>query len=142
MLQLSFPSADLLYYRALIFRGDLYSQKFKRFILYTGLFVVDNFGLGDLKLKSLAAHLFDKDSQMKLAAPGDKKGIRAFGLVDAERDVSFGLLKKTVADIARSDIFAFPAGERAGIDTECHLDRRLIYVRRSKRRRIVRVCYC
>ena len=48
--------------------------------------------LADRQLKPLAAHHFDQHGQLELPAPLDLVGVRALGVVDAQRHVAHELL--------------------------------------------------
>ena len=67
-------------------------------------------GLRHHQLVAFAAHGLDDNRECELAAAGDLKGVRLFGVVDAQADVSLLLEEESLAQLARGDEFAFAAG--------------------------------
>ena len=51
----------------------------------------NHFGLAHRELVALAAHVFDQDREVQHAAAGDREGVAAFDLANAEGDVPFQL---------------------------------------------------
>ena len=101
--------------------------------------VKNDFRLRDLQLVPFPAHLFDQHGQVQLAAAGHEETVGAVGFLDAQRDVGLELFEQALAQVARREEFALPAGEGAVVDGEGHLDRRLIDAStRGKRHRIAR----
>ncbi|MNN17044.1 hypothetical protein D3C81_1302130 [compost metagenome] len=76
---------------------------------------------------------------MKLPASGYDKGVRAVRLFDAQGNVGFKLLEQTLAQFAGGHPFPFASGERAVIDEERHLQRRLVDLQYRQSLRLVRI---
>ncbi len=99
---------------------------FQRLMQLTVDLFGQNLRLADLQFITFAAHHLDEDGELQFAAAHDFKRIGATGFFDANGDVGQQLFIETVAQIARSDILAFPARKRRVVDGEGHRDRRLI----------------
>src|ERR1700730_2206946 len=96
----------------------------------------DDFGFPDHQFKTFAAHGFDQNRELQLAAAEDTERFRRVRIFDADGYVGKQLFLQAVAEIARREIGAFFAGERTAVDGENHGERRLVDQERLERRRI------
>src|SRR5258705_8323020 len=118
-----------------VFR-DVDHQTLDRFELAAVFGAHHDFGFADHQLKTFAAHRFDQDGELQFATAENAKRFRRIGIFDANRNVGEQLFLQPVAKIARSEIAAFFAGERAAVDSENHGERRLVDQQRLERLRI------
>ncbi len=119
-----------------IFR-DVDDQALERFELAAVFCAHDDFGLADHQFKTFAAHGFDQNRELQLAAAENTERFRRIGVFDADGDVGEQLFLQAVAEISRGDVVAFLAGKRAAVDGENHRERGLIDQERFERLRIV-----
>ena len=82
--------------------------------------------LADVQLEALAAHQLDEHGELQLAAALDLPGVRALGVVHADRDVADDLAVQPRLDQARGDLLALAAGHRRRVDAERDRQRRLV----------------
>ena len=76
----------------------------------------DDFGAAHAEFKVFAAHGFDEDGHLELAAALDDEAVLLVGLLNLDGHVDEGFLEQAVADLAGLDVLAFAPGERRGID--------------------------
>src|SRR5229473_1695830 len=95
----------------------------------------DDFGLADHQLEAFAAHGFDQNRELQLAAAEHAEGFGRVGVFDADGDVGEQLFLQAVAKVARSNVVAFLAGKRAAVDGENHGQRGLVDQERFERLR-------
>ena len=69
-------------------------------------------GLSDHEFEAFAAHHLDQDGKLQLAPSHHHKGISAFGVLDAERNVGQKFFLQSFAEIPGSDVCALATGER------------------------------
>jgi hypothetical protein len=65
----------------------------------------------DGQLVTLAAHGFEEDRQVQLAASGDEEAVGVGRFLDAQRHVGQQLLAQALADLPTGDELAFGAGQ-------------------------------
>ena len=91
-------------------------------------------GLPTRQFVAFAAHHFDQDGELQFAAAHHFEGVVA-QFLHADGDVGEQFLIQALAQIARGDPLALPAGERRGVDGERHRDGRLVDLDRRQRHR-------
>src|SRR5208337_4154582 len=102
------------------------------------VFGADNdFGLADHQLKAFAAHGLNKDGELEFAAAENAEGFGRVRIFNADGNVGEKLLGEAIAKIARGDVIAFAARERAGIDAENHGEGGLVDDERLERSGII-----
>ena len=116
----SFACAELFHDRADIILGNLYHKQLDRLTFLSFDFLVDDLWTRYLKFEILAAHGFNQDGKMQLAAPRYLEAVSGIGFLNAHSDVCFDLFKQTVADVAAGNIFSFSSGKRGIIDHKHH----------------------
>ena len=99
----------------------------------------DDLGLADRELEAFAAHQFDKDRELELAAPLHFPGIRPLGREHADGDVPDELLLESCENHARREACAVLSRERRGVDADRHGEARLVHADHGQRAGIVRV---
>ena len=99
----------------------------------------DDFGLADHELVTFAAHHFDQDRKLQLAAAGNLEDVGAVGFFHAQRDVREELFREALAQVARGDVLAVFAGEGRGVDHEAHCNGRLVDGDGRQRFRVKRI---
>src|SRR5690606_22776661 len=73
---------------------------------------IENAGAADRKLEAFAAHGFDENAKLQLAAAGDDIGIGFGAILNADRDVAFRFLQKARANDAALHLVAVAPRER------------------------------
>ena len=74
----------------------------------------------DAKFKAFAAHGFDENTQLKLAAASHFEAILVFCFRDADGHIALGFAHEAVADHAASDFCTFPASHWAVVHRKAH----------------------
>ena len=87
--------------------GNINEHLFNGFAFYSVYNFIKHFGLGNLKLVALSAHIFNKHGQVQLTAPGDAEGIGAVGILYAQGDIGLKLTVKAGAKMTAGEVFAF-----------------------------------
>ncbi len=98
--------------------------------------VEEHLGARHLQLEALAAHLFDEDGQLELAAPAD---LEAFGRLvrhHLDRDVAEDLPFEPRLDLAPGHVLPLAPAQRARVGAEGHAQRRLVDVESRQRARV------
>ncbi len=112
--------------RARILLGNVDDDVLDRFVAAAVALGDDDLRLGDGQLVAFAAHRFDQDREMQLAAAADFERVGGLGVGDAQRDVRLELAHQTLANLARREELALLAGKRRVVDAEEHRDGRLV----------------
>ena len=86
--------------------GDVDRQPLDRLVDLAVDLAREHLRLADGQLEALAAHDLDEDRQLQLAASLDLPGVRALGVVDAQRDVADQLGVEPVLHLARGQLRA------------------------------------
>ena len=81
---------------------------------------------GDGQFEAFAAHVLEKNREMKFTATGDFPDGFVVGVTHAHGDVGLELAFETFANLAGRHELAFTAGERRGVNLEVHRQGRLI----------------
>ncbi|MNH31000.1 hypothetical protein D3C79_913260 [compost metagenome] len=92
-----FAAAQALHYCAHAFFRNINEQALKRLHFGTVDFLNDNFRLGNLQFITFTAHILDQNPEVKLAASGYDKGIRAVCFIYTQADICFKLFEQTFA---------------------------------------------
>ena len=95
-----------------------------------------DFGLADHEFKTFAAHGFDQNGELQFATAENAEGFGRVRVFHANGNVGEQFLGEAIAKIARGEVIAFAAGERAGIDGENHGESGLVNDERLERLRI------
>ena len=103
------------------------------------VFFQNDLGPPHLEFVTFAAHSFDQDGQVQLAAPGNHEGVGAVGLFDAQREIAAQLVEQPLAQFAAGAPFAFAPRERRSIDPKGDAHRRLFHVNDRQRHWVLRV---
>ena len=106
--------------------GDINDEAFNGFELLAVFGVDNDFRFADHEFETFAAHGFDEDGELEFAAAENTERLRSVGIFDADGDVGEKFASEAVAKVARSEIGAFAAAERAGVDGEDHSESRLV----------------
>ena len=105
---------------------DVDRQKFVRFHLDAVDFLEKDARTGDGQFEAFAAHVLEKNREMKFTATGDFPDGFVVGVTHAHGDVGLELAFETFANLAGRHELAFTAGERRGVNLEVHRQGRLI----------------
>ena len=99
----------------------------------------EHLGLADRQLEALAAHDLDQHRELQLAAALHLPDLRLGGGADPQGDVADELLLEPGDEGARGHLVALGAGQRRGVDSERHRQRRLVDDAHRQRPRVVEV---
>jgi len=100
---------------------------------------LDDLGLADGQLEALAAHVLEEHAEVQEAAARDMELVGGVAGRDAERDIGLELAVEAFGDLPAGDELAFLAAERAVVDAEDHVERRLVDLHARHRQRVVGV---
>src|SRR5437867_4490404 len=113
--------------------GDIDDDALLR-LEFAAVFTANNdFGLADHQFKTFAAHSFDENGELQFAAAENAEGFGRVSVFDANGNVGEEFFLQAVAEVARSEVAAFAAGKRAGVDGENHGERGLVNDERLER---------
>jgi len=106
--------ADQFHCRAHFVIGDVQRESLDRFAGHAVNDFFDDFGLAHGKFVALAPHIFQQHAQVQQAAAGNVELFRRIAgrYFNATLDC-IGSRSKRSRDLARGDVFAFPADEKA-----------------------------
>ena len=119
--------------------GNIDDQQLHGFVERAVDLAGDDGGLGHLQLVAFPPHGLDDDRELEFAAARDLKGVRLFGIDDAEADVLFLLVKESLSELARGHEFSFASGPGRIVRAENHRDGGLVDAQGWKRLRILAV---
>ena len=110
--QIATARSERLHYCALMRVLDVDRQLLERLVTLTAAVAVDHAGSRHCEVVAFAAHVFEQDGEMQLAAAVDREHVGVGGIFDPERNVGHDLARQPLAQIAAGDIFAVATGER------------------------------
>ena len=125
LLQLALAGTHLFHHGAHAVRGHVDGQLLDRFALFAADLLVQHAGRAHLELIALAAHRFDEDGQVHLAAAQHPEAVGGIGILHVQRNVLQQLPVQPVADLAGGDVFPLLAGKGRIVDRKGHFDGRL-----------------
>ncbi len=106
--QFATAAAEFFHYRALVVVGYVHSQVFIRFAFLTVDVAVHDARFADGEFVAFAAHIFQQNGQVQLAASGYAEHVGIGGVFHAQGDVGQQFFLQAVADLAAGYEFALP----------------------------------
>ena len=123
--QLALALAHALEHGARAVFGHVYDQPLDGLVQGAVDGLIQHLGGADLEFVPFAAHIFDEDRQVHLAAAAHLERLGGVGILYLQRDVAQQFAVQPVAQVAGGDELALFAGEGAVVDGKGHLHRRL-----------------
>ncbi len=107
--------------------GSVDGEPLDRFVPLAVDLPGDDLRLADGQLEALPAHQLHQDRQRQLPAALDLPGVRPLGRQHPDGDVADQLGVQPVAQQPCGQLRPRLAGERGGVDTDRHADRRFVH---------------